>query len=336
MSIKGDMPTNVDSIQKKQSLKGYIPIHTHSLTADSFLEFDLYIYDGQNMVLYRSAKLPLTSETCGELVKQNLNRLYISVNQRHEYQEYLRTHIGRILADKSVDDFTKSSIVYDSAKEMVRDVFADPTKGQNIKDCRAFVEATVLYVLEGENAFLNMLKVMSFDYSVFTHSVNVCTFSLALAHAAGIAKTSELIELATGAMLHDIGKGRIPESILFKPGPLDQSEWVTMRRHPQWGVELMSETDLIPEASYVPILQHHERQNGGGYPTGLGGDDIHTYGKIVAIADVFDAMTTNRVYRAAEGTFSTLKTMSEQDEGFDESLLRQFIQLMGPMRPDAV
>lgn len=313
---------------------GYLPIYTHSLTADSIPDFDLYIFDGRNMILYRSSHLPLTTEFCRDLVRQNLNRLYISVTQRREYQRYLRGQIDRILADKSVDDFTKSSIVYDSAKELVKDVFADPARGQNIKDSQQFVESTVLYVLEDQNAFYNMLKVMSFDYSVFTHSVNVCTFSLALAHATGIDKTDQLIELATGALLHDVGKARIPESILNKPGPLSQSEWQTMRLHPQWGAELMSETDLIPPASYIPILQHHERQNGGGYPDGLKKDDIHFYGKIVAIADVFDAMTTNRVYRAAEGTFSTLKTMQTQNEEFDDSLLCRFIKLLGPVRPD--
>jgi putative nucleotidyltransferase with HDIG domain len=218
----------------------------------------------------------------------------------------------------------------------VRDVFADPAKCQHIKESQAFVESTVLYVLKGQNAFLNMLRVMSFDYTVFTHSVNVCTFSLALAHASGIAKTNELIQIATGALLHDVGKARIPESILHKSGPLDQSEWQIMRKHPKWGVELLSETDLIPQESYIPISQHHERRNGNGYPDGLEHDDIHIYGKIVAIADAFDAMTTNRVYRVAEDTFSTLKTMSAPEEGFDEPLLRQFIQLMGPVRPDIV
>jgi len=326
----------VESVQKRQDLLGYIPIYTSSLAACDILEFDLYVFDGRDMVLFRSSQLPLTSESCSDLLKRNLNRLYVSANQRHEYQQYIRTNISQILADKSVDDFTKASIVYDSAKELVRDVFADPTKCQHIKESQAFVESTVLYVLKGQNAFLNMLRVMSFDYTVFTHSVNVCTFSLALAHAAGIAKTNELIKLATGALLHDVGKTRISESILHKSGPLDQSEWQIMHRHPQWGVELMSETDLIPQESYIPISQHHERLNGRGYPDGLEHDDIHIYGKIVAIADAFDAMTTNRVYRAAAGTFPTLKTMSAPEEGFDEPLLRRFIQLMGPVRPDIV
>ena len=325
-----------ESTQKRQAFSGYIPIYPRSLAAIEILDFDLYVFDGRDMVLFRSSKLPLTSESRSDLLKQNLNRLYVSLDQRHQYQHYMRTNIGQILADESVDDFTKCSIVYDSAKELIKDIFADPTKCQHIKESQAFVESTVLYVLKGRNAFLNMLRIMSFDYSVFTHSVNVCTFSMALAHTAGIDKTGELIKLATGALLHDIGKARIPESILQKSGPLDQSEWQTMRRHPQFGVELMSKTDLIPQESYIPILQHHERQNGKGYPSGLELDDIHIYGKIVAIADAFDAMTTNRVYRSAEDTFSTLKIMSAEDEGFDEPLLQRFIKLMGPVRPDIV
>jgi HD-GYP domain-containing protein (c-di-GMP phosphodiesterase class II) len=328
------MRATLEPVQERQTLSGYIPIYAHSLTADSVLNFDLYIFDGRNMILYRSSNLPLDSETQQDLIKKNLNRLYISASQRREYQGYLRAHIGRILSDGAVDEFTKSSIVYDSAKELVKDVFADPTKGRHIKESQAFVESTVLYVLSDHNAFFNLLKVMSFDYSVFTHSVNVCAFSLALAHAAGISKTKELIELATGALLHDVGKARVPESILFKPGPLDQAEWETMRRHPQWGMELLSETNLIPQPSYIPILQHHERQNGRGYPKGLEREDIHIYGKVVAIADAFDAMTTNRIYRTAESSFSTLKTMSDPEEGYDESLLKLFIQLMGPTRPD--
>jgi len=288
------------------------------------------------MVLFRSSHLPLTSQSCRELIRMNMNRLYISDNQRHEYHQYLRKHIGRILTDGSVDNFTKSSIVYDTARELVGDIFADPTRGKHIRDSQALVESTVQYVLQEPNAFHNMLRVMSFDYNIFSHSVNVGTFSLALAHAAGLTKTGELVELATGALLHDVGKARVSRSILAKPGSLDQSEWEIIRKHPQWGVELLSETRHISPASYIPIEQHHERRNGAGYPHGLKNNDIHLYGKIVAIADAFDAMTTNRVYRAAEGTFSTLKTMSLEKEGFDESLLRTFIQLMRPIRPDIV
>jgi putative nucleotidyltransferase with HDIG domain len=313
-----------------RDLDTFIPIFVRSLGIGSILEFNLYIYNGYEMVLFRAAHLPLTSETCDTLLQSNLNRLYISKDDRRLYQRYIQSHIAGILADPAIDGFTKATIVYDSAKELVKDLFADPTKGETIKDSQAFVESTVLYVLEGQNAFHNMLRVMSFDYTVYTHSVNVCTFSLALAHEAGITRTNELIELGTGALLHDIGKVRIPEDILHKNGPLDQAEWNTVRQHPQWGVEIVSETDMIPDNAYLPIHQHHERQNGTGYPDGLTDHNIHIYGKIVAIADAFDAMTTNRVYRPAQDSFPVLRAMAEQDDGFDRLLLQEFIKLLGP------
>jgi len=318
------------ALSRQRDLDTFMPIFVRSLGIGSILEFNLYVYNGREMVLFRAAHLPLTSEACSALLQSNLNRLYISKDDRRLYQRHIQTHIAGILADPTIDGFTKATIVYDSAKDLVKDLFADPYRGETIKGSQAFVESTVLYVLEGQNAFHNMLRVMSFDYTVYSHSVNVCTFSLALAHAVGITRTNELIELGTGALLHDIGKVRIPEEILHKNGPLDQSEWDTVRQHPQWGVEIVSETDMIPDNAYLPIHQHHERQNGGGYPDGLADTDIHIYGKIVAIADAFDAITTNRVYRPAQTTFTALRAMSGPDHGFDESLLQQFIKLMGP------
>ncbi len=328
------MAPPVQSYQRRDVLDDYMPIYTRSLMVGCIHDFDLYVFNGHDMVLFRSAHLPLASDSLQELVRNNMTRLYISRNDRSRYQRHLQTHIGKILADPSVDEFTKASIVYDSSKEIIRDVFSDPTKGDSIKNSQAMVETTVQYVLEGQNTFHNMLRVMSFDYTIYSHSVNVCTFALALAQASGIDRTQELIEVGTGALLHDVGKARIPEAILYKPGPLDSSEWQTMRLHPQWGVEIVSETDMIPEASYLPISQHHERQDGSGYPVGLSKDDIHVYGRIVAIADAFDAMTTNRVYRQARESFTSLKNMAEQSSGFDQPLLQRFIQLMGPARPD--
>lgn len=308
----------------------FLPIYVHSLRVDSILDFDLYVFNGQDVVLYRACHLPFTAKTQAALLENNVSRLYIPIDKRRQYQRYIQTHIDKVLTDTSVDDFTKASIVYDSAKELIKDVLSNPTSGENIKSSQAMVESTVLYILEGHNALHNMLRVMSFDYSVYSHSVNVCTFSLALAHAAGMDSTRELVELGTGALLHDVGKTKVSESILNKRGPLDPSEMETVRQHPRWGVELVRETDLIPEVSYLPIKQHHERENRSGYPDGVGSNEIHTFSKILAIADVFDAMTTERVYRAAVGTFPALKAMHAEKDSFDQRFLELFTRLLGP------
>ncbi len=313
-----------------KKLSAYLPIYLHSLRLESLLDFDLYLYNSGRMVLFRASHLPFSEKARDTLLERDIKRLYISQDQRRQYQEYVESNINEILGDPDIDNFTKVSIIYDSAKELLKDIFDDPTKGKNIKRSKDLVESTVLYILGGQNALHNMLRVMSFDYSIYTHSVNVCTFAMALAHAIGIEKSQDLIELGTGAILHDIGKVKIPNEILFKPGPLDPDEMETVRAHPNWGVELVSQTDLIPSASYIPIKQHHERQNGSGYPDRLEGDDIHPYGRIVAIADSFDAMTTQRIYRGAQSSFTALKTMFENDLGYDQDLLQIFTHLLGP------
>ena len=324
------MDNTVNTAFQKSIFDEYLPIYVHSLGIEKVLDFDLYVFNGREMVLFRSSSLEFTAKTRDLLLNENIHRLYISRADRKRYQQHIRSRINQILTDKSIDDFTKASIVYDSAKELVENVFSDPTKSENIQESREFVESTVLYVLEGANAFHNMLRVMSFDYSLYSHSVNVCTFSLALAAVAGVDRTVELIELGTGALLHDVGKVKIPDNILYKPGPLSVEEWDLVRQHPQHGVDIISETDMIPEMSYVPIKQHHERQDGSGYPDNLEHKDIHIYSSIVAIADVFDAMTTRRVYRQEQSSYSSLREMFDQHGAFDRRLLEIFTQLMGP------
>ncbi len=309
----------------------FMPIYVESLRINSVLDFDLYIHVGDDIVLYRASHLPFTSKNRAALEENNIGSLYIPIDKRRNYQRYVQTYIDKILTDPLVGDFTKASIVYDSAKELIKDVLSNPTLADNIKRSQAMVESTVLFILEGQSSFRNMLRVMSFDYSVYTHSVNVCTFSLVLARSAGIDKTTELVQLGTGALLHDVGKIKISNAILHKRGSLDASEMEIVRHHPQWGVEIIKQTDLVPEASYYAIKQHHERENSSGYPDRLDSNDIHPFGKIVAIADVFDAMTTERVYRSAVGTFPALKTMFDDKGAFDERFLRYFAKLMGPV-----
>ncbi|HHI03532.1 MAG TPA: HD domain-containing protein, partial [candidate division Zixibacteria bacterium] len=132
-------------------------------------------------------------------------------------------------------------------------------------------------------------------------------------------------------LLHDVGKTKVSEAILNKPGPLTPMEMGFIKKHPKWGYEILKKTDLISEDSYYPILQHHERENGTGYPYGLMADEIHPFGKIVAIADVFDAMTTERVYRQAVNSFPALKEMYLDMGAFNRTLLEQFTKLMGPI-----
>ncbi|NJN19207.1 MAG: GAF domain-containing protein [Oscillochloris sp.] len=134
------------------------------------------------------------------------------------------------------------------------------------------------------------------------HSQRVSDYSVAIAQELGL-PDEEIYRLRISSKLHDVGKIRIPDSILKKPGRLDDDEFLEMRRHPTYGQEFLEENDLLKlellRDSWQSLAQHHERLDGKGYPNGLTGEQISLFGRIVAVADVFDAITSHRPYRPA-------------------------------------
>jgi HD-GYP domain-containing protein (c-di-GMP phosphodiesterase class II) len=100
--------------------------------------------------------------------------------------------------------------------------------------------------------------------------------------------------------------------------------------HPEWGFELVKDSRIVAEESHYPVIQHHERMDGSGYPLGLPGKRIHRFGRIIAVCDVFDALTTRRVYQEAMATYPAFRTMYDNRQEFDAEILREFTILMGP------
>ena len=311
-------------------LDKYLPVYLDALRIDSIVEFDLYIRIGRDLILYRASNLPFTERTRQTLLDNNVNTLYVPMESREKYQTYIESNINQILLDENIPTETKSGIVYDSTKLLVRDVLANPTLGENIHRGKSIVESSVGYILREQDAFHNLLKVMSFDYYTYTHSVNVCTFSVAFARHLGYSDEAFLNHLGIGALLHDVGKTKVSDRILNKRGRLSPLEMEIIKRHPQWGHDLMSETQMLDPDSFYPIIQHHEREDKTGYPHALESQDIHIMGKIVGIADTFDAMTTRRVYQPAVETFPALKSMFACENAYDKDLLEEFAHLMGP------
>jgi putative nucleotidyltransferase with HDIG domain len=307
----------------------YVPISLASLRVDTDLDFDLFIKVNGEFVLYRASDMQFTEKTRQLLIDNKVTKLYVSSAGRTGYQKYIEGHLNEIINDESISEAARTTILYDTAKLLVMDVLSKPTDVENLGRSLSLVETTVMHSLMSQNAVHNMIEVMAFDYTTYTHSVNVCTFSIALAQFSGMDDALELRRLGVGALLHDIGKTRIPEEILNKPDELSPGEWRMMQNHPQWGFEMVLESDVIPHEAMYPILQHHERDCGSGYPHGIKADEIHPLSKIVAIADVFDAMTTKRAHRQAVGSFPALSEMFSSEGAFDQKLLRNFTKMMG-------
>nr|MBN2278534.1 HD domain-containing protein [candidate division Zixibacteria bacterium] len=308
----------------------YLPIYLESLRIDTVLSFDLYIKIGEEMILYRSADLPFSEKTLDKLLENNVNRLYVSEKFKDKYQKYIEQNLDKILNDRKIPEKKKANILYDTSKSLMKDVLENPTFGENIRRSTSMVTHTVGFILKGQAAFHNLLRISSFDYYTYTHSVNVCTFAVALAQQLGIRDDKSLNELGMGALLHDIGKSKISDRILNKRTTLSPMEFELMKKHPKWGIEILSGTDMINPVSYYPVLQHHERGGKDGYPNGIGLSEMHDYSKIVAIVDSFDAMTTERVYQKAKETFPALQQMFSMKNAYERKMLKAFAELMGP------
>ena len=180
-------------------------------------------------------------------------------------------------------------------------------------------------ITERRNNLVQLTDLRVHDMYTFAHSVNVAMLSSLLGMLCGLSER-ELSELAMGTLMHDIGKLDIPKEILNKPGRLDDGEFRTIQRHPIIGSEIIRSMK-VPNAEQLSIVarQHHERVDGKGYPDHRQGKQIHIYGKIVALADVYDALTSVRPYKKAYAPSVAYHIMTNCSAGhFDEELSRLF------------
>ncbi|MCC3358411.1 HD-GYP domain-containing protein [Bacillus sp. REN16] len=169
-------------------------------------------------------------------------------------------------------------------------------------------------------------QLQSADDYTYRHNIGVGVIATLIGKWLSLPE-DDLAELTIAATLHDIGKTKIPSEILNKPGKLTKAEYEIVKKHTIYGYEILKNTDGISHKISVVALQHHEREDGKGYPFGLKGSKISYYSKIVAVADVFHAMSSNRVYHDATPFYQVIKQMNDDLFGkLDPTILVPFLQ----------
>ncbi len=153
-------------------------------------------------------------------------------------------------------------------------------------------------VLRNRNTMVNLIDLRTYDDYTYSHSLNVAVLSIILGMALGLSRDT-IQELAIGALIHDIGKMCVDKDILNKPGRLSADEFEHMKKHSELGYEYVLDNPDISQSSKIATLYHHEQFNGNGYPQGLLGDAIPLFCRIISVADVYDALTSDRPYRKA-------------------------------------
>ncbi len=316
---------------------GFRRIPLASLRADTVTGFDIYIaVDGSAPpVLYRGHDVPVSQENLAVLADRGRVEILVPTSQEAAYQQYVEDNLDLILTDKSTPVEERSQVLYESATNLMRSVFDSPRAPEMVPRSKAMVANATALLRNEKVAFEHLLSLVSFDYYTYTHSVNVFVFSYMLAQYSGYTDPAVLQELGEGTLLHDIGKSMLDSAIIQCQGPLSESQWREMKKHPEYGHEILRQHNSFGQLALDIVLHHHEKLNGSGYPHGLKGYEVHPIVRISTIADIFDAMTTRRAYRDAVESFPALQIMrDEMSDTLDPTLFRMFVEMMGNPQRD--
>ncbi len=221
--------------------------------------------------------------------------------------------------------------VHHDAHKVVHHLMSDIRMGRQIEmaDTSPVVESITDSILRNKDAFLSLARIKRKDEYTFQHSVSVCALLVAFTRSLDYER-AVILEAGTGGLLHDIGKMKVPDSILNKPAPLTDEEFVVMRSHAEIGRELLEHTPGVPETAIIITGQHHERFDGTGYPGRLKEKQISPLGQMASIVDVYDALTSNRIYHKGMEPTAALKKLFEWSKfHFNAELVERFICLIG-------
>ncbi len=202
-----------------------------------------------------------------------------------------------------------------------------------VRKLKRLAQKAVHLVMEDESILLGMATIKNYDEYTFNHSVNVSIYSLAMGKRLGFSLKT-MTELGITALLHDIGKSKIPREVLNKPSPFNDGEWGMMKRHPLWGVEILLNLKQLGEVNpriVIGIFDHHLKSDFSGYPKLFRKKEVSLFGQILQIADAYDAMTTPTLYRKIPFTPEQALAimLTERNVHFDTALLKIFIGLVG-------
>ncbi len=234
--------------------------------------------------------------------------------------------LHKTIQNTSIPPKTKAREVYNHSLKMMTNVLENPRVG-NIKSSKRMVYKIVDHILTDDDTAECMALITSHDYYTYTHSVNVGMLSVLLAKS--LFKGSydhDMRELGAGFFLHDLGKCDVPHDLINKPGELTDEEWDLMRNHPQKGNRILVDTNQITKECGIIVMQHHEREDGSGYPFGLSKNEIHPYARICSITDVYDALTSTRAYKQKVSPYEALRIMKEEmGHFFNREMFNEFV-----------
>ena len=286
--------------------------------------------------------------TCDKIVNLGIRELYIdtlkgadvftarpqaevNADLERRLQEIARKQPDKAVVVELRDEAARARRLHGEASKLARLVLDDVRLGQPIRIERIdpLVDNMVDSLFRHQDALLPMARLKDLDDYNFEHSVGVAALLIAFGRAMKLPR-DDIRQLAIGGLLHDIGKGQVPEAILNKPSRLTDDEYARMQSHVNESLRLIDGVPGVGPIARQVVAEHHERIDGSGYPNRLQGKEISLYGQMAAIVDVYDAITSDKVYnRGMPPTQAMKKLLEWSKHHFDPQLVQTFIRAVG-------
>lgn len=228
------------------------------------------------------------------------------------------------------DEVEVASRLRTRSAQAMRDLFGEVRLGKAIDTANAtsLVNEVAESIERHPDAFRSLARLKNADEYTYMHSVAVCALMVSLGREMGLDQ-AQCKEAGLAGMLHDLGKALMPQDVLNKPGKLTPEEFEIIKQHPKRGHELLLQAKDMPAGVLDVCLHHHERFDGTGYPDRLAGENISTFARMGAICDVYDAVTSNRPYKAGWDPAFAMTQMASWQGHFDRSIFQSFVRCIG-------
>lgn len=276
-----------------ESKEIYVPITLESIEPVVFPDVALYIKTGGNYVLYKNNGRDFSAHDHERLSKNGVEFVFVSKNDMDVITSHMEASAERMLKGDILTSRAKGKMIYQTSINFVNDIFNNPDKSTDLDRTKRLIENLMLYLSDSPDAINSLETVMSHNYYTFVHSLQVASLTLLIHSEAYALPRDEMLDVGTGAILHDFGKIFVPQDILNKSGKLNEAEIETLKRHPEDGYVFLEKKTVLSPVALSIVRLHHERCDGSGYPLGLGGTEIPRSAQITGIADVYCTLTND-------------------------------------------
>lgn len=305
-------------------------ISTRALKQDMVI--DQAIIDRSGRVLI-ARKTVLDGFLIEALQKMNVTGIYIREGEEDPETESnieISPEVQMTIEKLTVADRSKvklSESVKKRVSEGIKFLYNDTSAPDFVDTAANVTTSLVSSIMENEAVALNIDALKFSDEYTFQHSVDVATIAMLIAKNSGMQET-EIQKIGMSGLLHDMGKSKIPNEILNKAGKLTEEEFAIMKNHSLFGYQILKEKGDIPQEVLMGVLQHHEKLNGKGYPMGVAAEKIYPYAKILAIADIYDALVTERPYKKAFSQQDAIEMIMAMTDELDITYMRNFLGIV--------